>query len=125
MNPFRSLQTAVICLIALAVVTSLVFLAQGGRPSDALIKVIITKQMEKRLKGGSIVSMKIVRGAPFSNEAHYSKVPYGTRLYPVVVNLTYNTKLPDGSISENKDLSRTLNFYKDTSHQWVNDDELH
>ena len=125
MNPFRSLQAAVILLGALVIVVSLTLLVQGGRPSDSLIKDMITKQMEKRLKGGAIVSMTILRGAPFSNEAHHSKVAYGTQLYPVVVNVVYTTKQKDGTMSDNTNLSRTLNFYKDTSHHWVLDDELH
>jgi hypothetical protein len=126
MNHFRSFQTAIICLGAVAlIVCGTIFAMNLSRPSDSVIKEVIAKQMAGRLKGGSIVSETIIRGQSFPNEAHFSKVPYGTILYPVVVNLTYNTKQKDGTLSENKDLSRTLNFYKDATHHWVNDDQLH
>jgi len=125
MNRFRSLQTAIICLGAVAILVCGTIMAMNlSRPSDSVIKALIARQMAPRLHGGSIVSMTIVRGQSFPSEAHNSKVPHGTNLYPIVVRLTYNTKQKDGSLSENKDLSRTLNFYKDATHHWVNDDEL-
>jgi hypothetical protein len=126
MNLSRNLQITIICLGAFALLAIVgMFMLNSSRPSDTVIKALIEKQMERRLKGGSIVSMKIIRGQSFPNQAHFSKVAYGTLLFPVVVHLTYNTKLKDGTLSDNQDLSRTLNFYKDATHHWVNDDQLH
>jgi hypothetical protein len=126
MNSSRNLRIAIISLVAIVLVT-LVFslLASGYRPSDALIKGLVEKQMARHLKGATIKSITIIRGAPFPDQAHNSKVAYGTLLYPVLVTVTYVTKPTDGSDAETEQITRTLNLYKDASHHWVNDDELH
>ena len=127
MDSFKNLRTALICLgavVLLGLVISL--LASAYQPSDALVKGLIEKQMTKRLKGATINSITYVRGNSFPSEAHNSKVPYGTTLYPVVVTVKYTTKpAADGTPGEAKELTRTLNLYKDPSRQWVNDDDLH
>jgi len=126
MSLSKNLRIAIIGLGALALgFVAFYLVAANVRPSDSLIKGLVEKQMEKRLKGGSIVSMTIIRGQSFPLQAHYSKVPYSTTLYPVVVNLTYNIKQKDGSLSENKDLTRNLYFYRSPDHKWAVDDDLH
>ncbi len=126
MNPFKNLRTAVLCLIAVVIAAFIGnYIARGGGPSDSFIKAMVEKQMTARIKDCTITSIKILRGEQFQLQAHQSKVSFGTPIYPVVVRATYTAKLPDGTQSESKEFNRTLNFYKDASHQWVNDNELH
>ena len=126
MNSFNNLRVAIVTLGALVLIALVISLvASGYSPSDKFVKEMIEKQMAKRLKGGTITSISIIRGEKFSSEAHESKVAYGTMLYPVVVTVTYVTKPADGSEGETKQFTRTLNLYKDSTHHWVNDDELH
>jgi len=126
MESFKNLRTVIISLIAI-VILGFVFmlLASAYPPSDAQIKHIVEAQMTKRLKGSTISSISILRGAPFSSQAQHSKVARGTQLYPVVVTVTYQTQPKDGSAPETKEIKRTLNLYKDASRQWVDDNELH
>jgi hypothetical protein len=126
MDSFKNLRVAIITLIGVVIVAFVVSLiATAYRPSDTLIKGLVEKQMEKRLKGATITSITLLRGATFPSQAHESKVPYGTPLYPVVVKVTYVTKPADGSAGETKEINQTLNLYKDPSHHWINDNELH
>jgi hypothetical protein len=126
MNSFINLRVAIItfgALLLLSVVIGLV--ASSSSPSDKFLKEMVEKQVTKRLKGGTITSISIIRGAPFPCGAHASKTPYGTMLYPAVVTISYVTKPTDGSTGETNQMTRSLYLYKDSTHHWVNDDELH
>jgi hypothetical protein len=126
MNPFKNLRIAVLCLIAVVIAAFIgSYVARGGGPSDSFIKDMVKKQMTARFKECTITSINLLRGDEFQLQAHQSKVAFGTVIHPVVVRATYTAKLPDGTQSESKEFNRTLNFYKDASHQWVNDNELH
>jgi uracil phosphoribosyltransferase len=126
MESFKNLRTVIISLVAFVIIGLLAtLLASGYRPSDATIKTLVEKQVAKHIKDGTITSISILRGASFPSQAHQSKVAYGTTLYPIVVTVTYTTKPKDGSAPESQQITRTLNLYKDASHQWINDDELH
>jgi len=127
MDSFKNLRTVLFCLGAVVIVgLTISLLASAYQPSDSMIKGVIEKQMTKRLKGGTITSVSYIRGNSFPSQATNSKIPQGTTLFPVVVTVKYTTKpAADGTPGEAKELTRTLNLYRNTSHQWVNDDDLH
>ncbi len=126
MNSSSNLRIALISLVTIVLLAfGFSLLASAYRPSDALIKALVEKEMARHLKGAAIKSITILRGNPFPNEAHNSKTPYGTQLYPVLVTVTYISKPSDGSDGEPQQITRTLNLYRDASHHWVDDAELH
>lgn len=125
MNLSKNLPAIAICLAGALIVAVVLYLQQGVRPSDAVIKDIVEKQLKARVKNlDHVVSVSLIRGAEYPSQAHYSIVAYGTKLYPVAVKAVYITKQKNGAQSDPREWSRTLNLYRDSTHQWVNDVDL-
>ena len=126
MNPFKSLRTAVACLILLIAAALLLGLfAAGDGPSNSQVRSVMEKRMMARIKGCAVTSMSMIRGDKFLLLAHQSNVPYGTMIYPISVKAVYTTAQRDGSRSATKEMARTLYLYKAPSGEWLNDDDLH
>jgi hypothetical protein len=125
MMSFKSLSSAVIGLVAVALVAwSVNSLISGGGPSSSLVKDLAEKDMKAHFKGCVITSIRVIRGGEFPTQGHLGKAPYGTPIYPNVVRAVYTVPAADGSGNQTKEFKRTYFMYKDSSHQWVRDTDL-
>jgi hypothetical protein len=125
MNASPNRIAVIVSLLAVAIVVFFAwsYVSNNG-PSDSFVKSLVEKQMQKRFAGCVITSMTLSRGPSFPLQAHYSKVGYGTPIYPIVVRAAYTVPLADGTRSDSREFNREFNFYKNASHQWVTDNEL-
>jgi hypothetical protein len=124
MNPLKSLPAAVVGLVAVVMLAFFIgWLVNGGEPSTATVKALVTKEMAKRFKGCDIKSIAIIRAGMFPCQGHQGMAGYGTPIYPTRVKVIYTMPADDNG-NEAREFQRTLFLYRNASHQWARDTDL-
>jgi hypothetical protein len=125
MNPFKSLPTAILGLIALVLLAfGIDSLINGGAPGTSTVKALVEKSLTQRFKGCVIKSITITRGGEFPCQGHQGKAAYGTPIYATFVKVIYTVPAADGSGNETREYQKTLYLFKDAAHQWARDTDL-